>query len=1146
MLKEKTIILLFLLNLTFMPVGGQTGPSYPGQDTLLIFSGSGENQILLHHLDSSTFEIAVTSEDPEILSVTDVIYVTGQTFAIVMVEEQGEPGQVSLEISIDGSIRYLEVHIVNYPARGVNYEIHDIVFWQTAVPLGEVPIFDTILEYARNPHFDLNWEEIPITVNMDCTSPVCWGYDFYTGFYTGYFIAPETGAYNFYMQSADNTALWLSDGTDMNNAAVIIDRGEGIGTSAGQNRIRSEPVELVKGNIYAFYATQWIIHNPAGGLLVEGPHNDQPEYLGGDLVMPLYDVEKPTSPENLELVWRATEKAFLSWDASTDNYRVDGYNLYLNGLAINDDLIRGTSFVADSLIENTVYYALVTAVDDAGNESFVSNTLKFRTHPEDTIPPSPPAEIELLQATGLAMELQWTGGEDGETEVIAYNLYVDNNLYNTAGYIYDTSIIIKGLRPVTSYEITVESVDAGFNVSQPGDVSVFSTTEYDPLEPDNLGINSGRVVIHDQNISRNEGFGINGPYENREMVDKAEIRELLRELQPGAIRWGAITANSKSFAAHTGTGHNNNTYGRVMNFANELGARFALTVGVQDGIDYRKEPETFLRLMEYLGGPADTPGGERRAAEGFTGPLLDNSKGVLIEFGNEVWGASAHDAEIGSDYKVYREWAREMAGVIRSSPYYDPEKITMVYSGRNPEPWYGVNRSVLTGDRGEVECLGVSGYLGGNLDYDPAIPRGDSELDYYNSGIALARSKLSGMQQTMDNMMHLTGTLKSFYLYESNMTRTNYNGRFGQAILMTDYLAAGMEYGSIVPSLFHLTGGQWRITRPAENYRQLPLFITGKYFNRFCKGHNMKTEFLTANSLTHRDGRSINWEPVGTYAYNRGENFSILLINRDFTEDYTIQVSLPGEIAFSSDAMMYTIWEDDFSSFDYNIDSISIALTDGMFVEIPRHAMIIIAATGDDPGYEELPLGYYNRIRPDSIYVRTDGDGHISADRQRLNIYATVFPENARFRKANFEVLENTTGSSRTDFATNRVMFTGSGNAEDEGHIVLRVYAADNPDVSDTLVINVSNQAPVNIEEAKPGSNNQFFYPNPAGDILYLQESVESGSLVGIFDTAGRPVMQLRLADTHLLQIGQLKPGNYIIRIESPDGKVYSGIFTRK
>jgi hypothetical protein len=494
----------------------------------------------------------------------------------------------------------------------------------------------------------------------------------------------------------------------------------------------------------------------------------------------------------------------VSWDPSRDNYKIAGYNLYLNGIRYNSELIISNDLRVEGLEDETRYDIVVTSVDRAGNESFVSNILTVETFMADNEPPTPPQTLEVLKATGLALHVKWAGAVDNETQVLAYNLYVDDVLFNVQDFIFDDNIIITNLLPNTQYDISLEAIDAGFNISEKSEVFVVSTLDFDPLD-EGLGEKRGRLVVHNRNISWNQGFGLNVPYENGNYPNQAIVREVVEEFGAGAVRWGAITANSRSFAGSTGTSPtHNNTYARVMNHANQIGAFFALTVGVNDNMDYMQDPNTFLRLMEYLNGPADTDGGARRASEGFTEPLLPNSPGVLLEFGNEVWGANAHNAPIGSNYDEYAKWVRDMSDIVRSSPYYDPEKIIMVSSGRYPHPAssYGVNTRVLTGDRGHVDNLGVSGYLGGNLNYDPEIPAGDSELDYYKNGIAMSRNNMEGLKLTMQEMLKLTGTLKTFYLYESNMTTSSYNGRFGQAIVMTDYLASGMLYGSIVPSIF--------------------------------------------------------------------------------------------------------------------------------------------------------------------------------------------------------------------------------------------------------------------------------------------------------------------------------------------------------
>lgn len=1100
-------------------------------------------------LASENIQPEVVSSDTELLEIIEVDYTSGQSFAVVTVEEKDAPGVVNLTLNLnfegESVPLVFEVHIVPYSNPGMVFEIHDIVFWQEAIPLDGVPVYETVTTNSAGPYNQLNYDEIPLTVNMDCSGTVCTGHDFYTSFYRGYLIPPADGTYHFYMRSADNHTFWISPNANFNDAEAIVARSNNygkIGSEIGNNTTKSEPVTLEAGKVYAIYATQWTIHSTYGGIMWDGPGIER-QYIPGENLMPTYDIDKPSAPANLDYVWRSSASFLVDWSPSTDGTIVSGYNIYVNGIRINEDLISETSYRAEGMAEETTYYLAATAVDQSGNESFISNILEVETYQSDSVPPLPPQQLVVLEATSLALQISWSGASDTETEVIGYNLYINDVLYNTEDLIYNDSIIIHNLAPETEYLLTLESVDAGMNVSEKSEQFIVATLAFDPTGP-GLGEQVGKVIVYNQNTSWNEGIGLNGPYENGDMVNNATVRELVKDFEAGAIRWGAISANSKSFQGSVGSGKSN-TYAKMLNLANEIDARFALTVGVQNGIDYRTDPNTFLHLLEYLAGDASTTWGAVRASEGFTEPLLQQGKGILLEFGNEVWGAAAHDAEIGSDYAAYARWVREMSDVVRSSPYYDPEKIIMVYSGRYPHPdsSYGVNTKVLTGDKGHVESLGVSGYLGGNLSYDPEIPKGKSELDYYKNGIAMSRKNMEGFVLTMKEMFSLTGTLKTFYLYESNMTTTSYNGRFGQAIVMTDYLANSMNYGSIVPSVFHLTGGQWRITQPAENYNKLPLYYTGQFFNRFCKGHILETEFISNSILTNSDGQTINYDAVGTYAFNNGENFSILLINRDFENEFTLQLELPEGIHINDEAMMYTIWEDDFSSFITNIDSVSVTLSDDLLVQVPKHAMVIISMQGEDPGYEQLPLGYYDRIRPDSLKITSDRNFIISNDGGTDIIRTVILPSDAFSTAAVIDVIENTTESTLNPLSGGRLYIKGSGICGDEGYIRIHVYAADNHELSDTVTVQVTNQGincPVTSSELIDLEGGNLFHPNPVKEILYMNKNLDNRCYIQLFDDAGRVIYQNYLNKGYEIPVSALQPGMYVISVLKPDGKYIS------
>lgn len=85
------------------------------------------------------------------------------------------------------------------------------------------------------------------------------------------------------------------------------------------------------------------------------------------------DTEAPSAPEGLVAEKETDHKVMLSWQSSTDNIGVVGYNIYRNGILINTSLITGNSFLAERPEGQNVYQFTVKAVDAEGNISLASN-----------------------------------------------------------------------------------------------------------------------------------------------------------------------------------------------------------------------------------------------------------------------------------------------------------------------------------------------------------------------------------------------------------------------------------------------------------------------------------------------------------------------------------------------------------------------------------------------------------------------------------------------------------------------------------------------------------------------------------------------------------------------------------------------------
>ncbi|MEZ4858066.1 MAG: GEVED domain-containing protein [Flavobacteriaceae bacterium] len=89
------------------------------------------------------------------------------------------------------------------------------------------------------------------------------------------------------------------------------------------------------------------------------------------------DTQAPTTPTNLTASNVAETSLTLSWNASTDNVGVTGYEVFLNGGSIGS--VTGTSANVTGLTANTAYSFNVRAFDAAGNNSALSNTVNVTT-----------------------------------------------------------------------------------------------------------------------------------------------------------------------------------------------------------------------------------------------------------------------------------------------------------------------------------------------------------------------------------------------------------------------------------------------------------------------------------------------------------------------------------------------------------------------------------------------------------------------------------------------------------------------------------------------------------------------------------------------------------------------------------------------
>ena len=138
---------------------------------------------------------------------------------------------------------------------------------------------------------------------------------------------------------------------------------------------------------------------------------------GFEITTSSVDTEAPSAPTNLIATDIAETTVDISWNASTDNVGVTGYEVFLDGNALG--VVTGTNAQITGLVAATNYDFSVRAQDAAGNNSGFSNTLNVTTTGDGCVggvgaPYSESFEANFgLWTQGSGDDLNWTRDSNG-------------------------------------------------------------------------------------------------------------------------------------------------------------------------------------------------------------------------------------------------------------------------------------------------------------------------------------------------------------------------------------------------------------------------------------------------------------------------------------------------------------------------------------------------------------------------------------------------------------------------------------------------------------------------------------------------------------------------------------------------------------
>lgn len=200
----------------------------------------------------------------------------------------------------------------------------------------------------------------------------------------------------------------------------------------------------------------------------------------------LADTQKPTAPTVLEAL-PGLFSVSLSWNASSDNLGVTGYQIKRNGALLAT--VPGTGYADSGLAAETTYTYEVLAIDAAGNVSDPASVSTATLSDDD--PPETPEDLAAAPDYET-VRLTWAASGDN-VGVTGYRIFRDTVEIATTAALEFTDT---GLSRQTSYTYQVRALDAAGNVSPPSTVEVTTLGFEDWLDEHNLAGETGTDSDH--------------------------------------------------------------------------------------------------------------------------------------------------------------------------------------------------------------------------------------------------------------------------------------------------------------------------------------------------------------------------------------------------------------------------------------------------------------------------------------------------------------------------------------------------------------------------------------------------------------------------------------------------------------------------
>jgi chitodextrinase len=174
------------------------------------------------------------------------------------------------------------------------------------------------------------------------------------------------------------------------------------------------------------------------------------------------DRNPPTPPANLVSPAKTATTVSLSWDPSTDDSAVSGYQVYLGGQIYTPTAITGTTYTVTGLTPGTSYQFSVRAIDIASNTSALSSILSVTTNSAGLTV----SNVTSSGWSGISRTISWTSSAPATSQVIYDTVsHATGGVYPyattaTTNLVTSHSVVIDNLQSGATYYYKVRSVDS--------------------------------------------------------------------------------------------------------------------------------------------------------------------------------------------------------------------------------------------------------------------------------------------------------------------------------------------------------------------------------------------------------------------------------------------------------------------------------------------------------------------------------------------------------------------------------------------------------------------------------------------------------------------------------------------------------------